>query len=117
MTDEEQKAMRLALEALEHVDRFDLNRRFCFDEEIDALHAALAQPEQEPYADKANQLNSDRMQIDPMTGDVSIGTPSKPWVSLTFEEIKNIWVANYHDTDATDAFAYAIEAKLKEKNT
>lgn len=42
--------------------------------------------------------------------------PSKPWVSMTFEEIKNIWVANYHDTDATDAFAYAIEAALRSKN-
>lgn len=40
------KAAEMALEALEHVDRFDLNRRFCFDEEIDTLRQALAQPEQ-----------------------------------------------------------------------
>lgn len=37
------KAAEMALEALEHVDRFDLNRRFCFDEEIDDLRTALAQ--------------------------------------------------------------------------
>jgi hypothetical protein len=36
--------------------------------------------QQEPYADKANQLNSDRMKIDPVTGNVSIGTPqAKQW--------------------------------------
>jgi hypothetical protein len=43
--------------------------------------------------------------------------PSRPWQSLTFEEIKDIWITNYHDTDATDAFAYAIEAALRSKNT
>lgn len=43
MTDQERKVMKMALEALEHVDRFDLNRRFCFDEEIDDLRTALAQ--------------------------------------------------------------------------
>jgi hypothetical protein len=40
--------------------------------------ACVAEAEkQEPYADKANQLNNDRIQIDPVTGDVSIGTPPK----------------------------------------
>ena len=79
-----------------------------------------AQPEQEPYCwvqskfsqgmfykEKPRRIHTIPLYTAPL---------SKPWVSLTFEEIKNIWVANYHDTDATDAFAYAIEAKLKEKN-
>ena len=40
----------------------------------------------------------------------------KPWVGLTDEEILDLWIANHKDTGATDAFARAIEAKLKEKN-
>lgn len=40
----------------------------------------------------------------------------RKWVGLTDEEIREIWITNYHDTNATDAFARAIEAKLKEKN-
>lgn len=43
--------------------------------------------------------------------------PRKPWVGLTDEEIKDIWINTWKITEATDAFAYAIEAKLKEKNT
>jgi hypothetical protein len=43
--------------------------------------------------------------------------PKREWVGLAWEEIRDIWIANYHDTDATDAFAYAIEAKLRERNT
>jgi hypothetical protein len=39
-----------------------------------------------------------------------------PWVGLTDEEILDLWIANHKDTGATDAFARAIEAKLKEKN-
>ncbi len=38
------------------------------------------------------------------------------WVGLTDEEILDLWIANHKDTGATDAFARAIEAKLKEKN-
>lgn len=37
---------------------------------IGSLRAALA----EPYADKATEVNSHRIRIDPVTGDVSIGT-------------------------------------------
>jgi len=39
------------------------------------------------------------------------------WVGLTDKEILDLWIANHKDTGATDAFARAIEAKLKEKNT
>ena len=44
------KAAEMALEFLEHVDRFDPNGRYGLDEKIDALIQALAQPEQEPVA-------------------------------------------------------------------
>jgi hypothetical protein len=68
--------------------------------------ACVAEAEkQEPYADKANQLNSDRIRIDPVTGNVSIGTPPKrPVKSFTGG------IPRY----AMDA---PIEAKLKERNT
>jgi hypothetical protein len=48
---------------------------------------------------------------------VNVQAPKKEWVGLTDEEIKETWLTVYKITDATDAFAYAIEAKLKEKNS
>jgi hypothetical protein len=45
------------------------------------------------------------------------GAPKREWVGLTDDEILDLWIANHKDTGATDAFARAIEAKLKEKNT
>lgn len=40
----------------------------------------------------------------------------KSWVGLTDEELRDVWLDTHRKTDATDAFARAIEAKLKEKN-
>jgi hypothetical protein len=40
----------------------------------------------------------------------------RKWQGLTDKEILDLWIANHKDTGATDAFARAIEAKLKEKN-
>ena len=44
--------------------------------------------------------------------------PSKPWVGLTDEDIRQCSknVADQGPEDCVDRFAYAIEAKLKEKN-
>jgi len=47
---------------------------------------------------------------------VKVRAPKREWVGLTDEEILDLWIANHKDTGATDAFARAIEAKLKEKN-
>ena len=47
---------------------------------------------------------------------VQVSMPKREWVGLTGEEILDLWIANHKDTGATDAFARAIEAKLKEKN-
>jgi len=80
----------------------------------------------QPYkgiADHINQATNGRMRIDPVTGDVGIGTPSqqpaqRPWVGLTDEEIVLIVAecsASHQHTDIH--FARAIEAKLKAKNT
>jgi hypothetical protein len=44
--------------------------------------------------------------------------PSKPWVSLTAEEIYNCWQSAVDENGFTKRKVYdAIEAKLKEKNT
>ena len=42
--------------------------------------------------------------------------PSKPWVSLTDEEIDYIWGVTPPDYENFFEFPRAIEAKLKEKN-
>ena len=77
---------------------------------------ALAQPEQEPEykaQSEAVRLNTNgRMRIDPVTGDVSLGAPSKPWVSLTDEECDEIWGECLGVFDCLKM----TEAKLKEKN-
>lgn len=65
----------------------------------------------EPYALEASIFSNDRVKIDPVTGNVSIGTPQRTWVGLTQEEIENSYVPNYQEQTR------AIEAKLKEKNT
>jgi hypothetical protein len=102
--------------------------------------ACVAEAEkQEPYADKANQLNNDRIQIDPVTGNVSIGAPPKrpvksytggepqyatdaprrEWVGLTDEEIKKVFEADWNRPNCPEwvvEFSKKIEAKLKEKN-
>jgi len=70
-------------------------------EEMFNLRKNLAKPEQEP------------MRWFQQFGDAP---PRKEWVELTDEEILDLWIANHKDTGATDAFARAIEAKLKEKN-
>ena len=73
------EALTLALEALGkwsigfHVDAVELN------DLIATLEAALKQPEQ-PYAEQARRVEQEthgRMRIDPVTGNVSIGTPTE----------------------------------------
>jgi hypothetical protein len=85
------------------------------DAAIIALRAVIEQAgKQEPYI----AVNKDRITIDPVTGNVSIGIPAAPhqWVGLTEEEI----AGEFYKFEAAGAwyqFARAIEAKLKEKNT
>ena len=40
----------------------------------------------------------------------------RPWVGLTDEEVLAAWLIHRDTSEATDGFARAIEAKLKEKN-
>jgi predicted Fe-S protein YdhL (DUF1289 family) len=46
---------------------------------MDAIRAAIAEAEkQAPYIAVSNAVSNDRIKIDPVTGDVSIGTPAQP---------------------------------------
>jgi hypothetical protein len=65
----------------------------------------------EPYAFEASMYSNDRMKVDPVTGNVSIGTLQRTWVGLTDKEINAA-----ASCQSWKPFAKAIEAKLKEKN-
>jgi hypothetical protein len=77
----------------------------------------------QPYkgiADHINQATNGRMRIDPVTGDVGIGTPSqqpaqRPWVGLTHEEKRQIF--EREDYQGWLDYINAIEAKIKQRNT
>ncbi len=87
------------------------------------IDEALAEQPAQPYkgiADHINQATNGRMRIDPVTGDVGIGTPSqqpaqRPWVGLTHEDIVIILNNDYGGSRA-DCIR-AAEARLKERNT
>jgi len=70
-----------------------------------------------PYAFEASMYSNDRVKIDPVTGNVSIGTPQRTWVGLTDEEKKSFWTADQMTREEWDELFNTIEAKLKEKNT
>jgi hypothetical protein len=120
MTDLRQAAT-LALEALERyqVKRQDFDR---FADEITALKAALAQPEQEPVACRFchskkgcwtwqcyNCGEIDDVQKPPPA-------PQRPWQGLTPEDLAQIESDEFWQVGNHMAIAMAVEAKLKEKN-
>lgn len=100
MTDKE--LLQEALDALEHhtqMTRFLVSTK----KTIKALRARLVQPEQEPVvidADKTIRLLNN--------------LPRREWVGLTDNEIFEIWS---EPRKHWPQLAYAIENKLKEKNT
>jgi len=78
---------------------------------ITAIKAAL-EAKDEPYAFEASMYP--KVIIDPVTGNVSIGTPQRTWVGLTDEDyIKALELCDF-DKDAAFEF---FEDKLKELNT
>ena len=108
------KAAYMALEFLEHVDRFDPNGRYGLDEKIDALIQALAQPEQAPvawmYKNGIYRSDpSDSVSPEFVVTPLYTAPPSKPWVSLTDEQII---ACGWCDLK----FARAIEAASRSKN-
>jgi hypothetical protein len=81
---------------------------------MDNLRAAIEQAEkQAPYIAVAN----DRITIDPVTGNVSIGIPAAPrqWVGLTGDEV-NEFSAGCHLGNSVQGAIRAAEARLKGKN-
>ena len=74
----------------------------------------------EPYAFEASMYSNDRMKVDPVTGNVSIGSPQRTWVGLTNEEkekFKGDWIStNIHYANISELMD-VIEQTLKEKNT
>ena len=79
------EALKLALEALKTADKkiiaggIGSDARLQMKNAIAALRQALKQPEQ-PYkgiADRMYRETNGRMRIDPVTGDVGIGSPSE----------------------------------------
>ena len=124
------EAAQMALDALEwcyDVTEWPANGKTPQDKAIEALRAALAQPEPEPvaWADKydiereGHDFYANRQQ--PAKDGVSLYTaqPQREWQGLTDEEIDELAEANldFNWKDGVEDFARAIEAKLKEKNT
>ena len=72
---------------------------------------AKEEAKDEPYALEASMFSNDRVKVDPVTGNVSIGTPQRTWVGLTDED--------EIDWDGGDlkSLIKAIEKALKERNT
>jgi hypothetical protein len=110
------EALKLALEALEDIgDEWGFTSQRTVPkrkEAITAIKAAL-EAKDKPYAFEASMYSNDRMKVDPVTGNVSIGTPQRTWVGLTDEEINLIYS---EPQTHIGQYARAIEAKLKEKN-
>ena len=129
------KAAQMALEALEnHEGNYKLGRAGCERQEaaITAIKEALAQPPlpvQEPpqYSFKAHWTDDKRIGVvacvtRPDGGvhllQTSIDSPSEQRQPLTDEASWEIWHRMPKDGAITvSAFARAIEAKLKERNT
>ena len=124
------KAAEMALEFLEHVDRFDPNGRYGLDEKIDALIQALAQPEQEPVAwirSGDDQLSLVKVEDDGymVWKPLYTAPPSKPDVNQELVEALNtiLWTrapnknpSRYAHTVEEIAFrALAKHDKLKEQ--
>ena len=111
MTDLQEKAMRMALEALvilpKHPDTTK-DALGILDNAIKALRQALAQPEQNPV-DKNMTLAC------PSYLHGYTAPPKREWVGLTDDDIAEIRRNGAHSISDKDF--RAIEAKLKEKNT
>ena len=113
MTDLRKAAIELLKSAPDHIDGHW--------PELDEVCKALAQPEQEPVAWTLTELldkretttNAPLWFVDPVNSawtPLYTAPPSKPWVSLTDDELSAIW------GEFGLALKQAIEAKLKEKN-
>ena len=122
-------AIKAALEANEFNPDWDTQA--VLTEEIQRMAKRIEELEAkaEPYALEASMFSNDRVKVDPVTGNVSIGTPQRTWVGLTADEMLeclkavdaatavNLLMSQYKMPPTFKVYAEAIEAKLKEKNT
>jgi hypothetical protein len=117
-----QEALKLVLPLLEDcVNSYGLKyERPAFVKAITAIKEALAQPEQEPVVTKNEKGLTLHVGWDDLPAGTHLFTspPQRTWVGLTDVEIEQAieLISMLHGDYATEV-AYAIEAKLKEKNT
>jgi hypothetical protein len=126
------EALRLALEALEPIPyKDDWTVAKETNKAIIAIKAAL-EAKDEPYAFEASMYSNDRMKVDPVTGNVSIGTPQQEakdepvaWIwekedgytsiethSLNDEDMKNVGVKSMKPLYAKPQFIGLSEDEI-----
>jgi hypothetical protein len=113
----DRELMQEALDALTYVGDKDI-----YSGTIDALRARLAQPEQEPVADKYLMEVECTKCGAKQDGVLTVTAPQqRNWQGLTDEEMFNCLAQTDGEAKRLPLgfkwFAEAIEAKLKEKNT
>ena len=121
------QAAKMALEALEmNALGFNVIRKI--ELAIEALESALAKPERWTPVEIGVDVTPEGTHVVGMYvlmpeavrhvfySQFHTAPPSKPWVSLTDEEIDYIWGVTPPDYENFFEFPRAIEAKLKEKN-
>ena len=104
------EALKLALECAERCEEID--GMWSWSATITAIKEALAQTEQEPWCMKMNGCKT-KCEDCP----VEVAQPQLTWVGLTDEDRLRLWLKTEAEDVDRYAFAKAIEAKLKEKNT
>ena len=121
------KAAEQALEALEEAQycvRTNYHPGHYWENEIEALRQALAQPEQEPVGYVTIETISSWAKVPsikwfkkPTQGPLYTAPPKREWVGLTDEDVKALpeWFPS-HATSAVLPLVRAVQDKLKEKN-
>ena len=117
------ETLKLALEALEYYTE-QTRPIHQTSEAIIAIKEALAQPAQEPVALVIDGVLVKSALPEKYTGHLYTTPPQRPWVDLTESEWFDWWRVS-QVADATEAeidfadfliIAYAVSAKLKERN-
>lgn len=113
------EALKLALEALEEVNKLSIGKNaICLPAEIDtamdAIREALAEQQQEPVAWKDRTYGNLHRQDFGNSIPIYTSPPaSKPWVWLSSEEEKQI----KDNCTTVVCVLKSVKAKLREKNT
>jgi hypothetical protein len=116
MTEQQEKAMRMALEAL---DCLPWQASPIAVEATKALRQALAQPEQEPvgFVTDSGMSAYFLKGVDLDDGTPLYAAPPKRWVGLTDDDKHFLLAGAWNKEQAFDGFMEAIDKFLQEKNT